>query len=257
MPPFITNSAPATFLRMTFCFRAVVCSICFRQAAMTSAAHCTHGKAETPMQSGTNLEAGPNAGRIEPSFSEKSFNDQPEREGTSQPSQPSHPEEKVLDRQTKSDSVRMPGMASLLTSAFVSACLSVSATIAYLHYFPPLPSFSLPPVMAADMLQVSNAVAKMSAGDLNEAERLFRQGAEVMAQLREAGIVVIDARSVISAPPQAILQPADLIPGAPEAFGAAELSGRASQVDLFDGKDPSESIQAFESQELAIERSGR
>lgn len=101
----------------------------------------------------------------------------------------------------------------------------------------------LPPVMAADMLKVSQAVAAMSGGDINEAERLFRLGAQTMQRLRDAGVVVIDAKSVLSAPAAALLQPSDLIPDAPELESSV---GPSRQPDLFDGKDPVGSIRDAE-----------
>lgn len=128
---------------------------------------------------------------------------------------------------------------SLLTSVFVSACLSIAATIAYTHFFPSAPNNGLPTVMAVDMLQVSSAVAKMSEGNIKEAERLFKIGAESMERLREAGVVVVDVKSVISVPGRALLRPSDLIPGAPDTM---EPAHHVPSADLFDGSDPRASI---------------
>lgn len=129
--------------------------------------------------------------------------------------------------------------SALLTSVFVSACLSVAATIAYTHFFPSEQNNVLPPVMAVDMMQVSSAVAKMSEGNIKEAERLFKIGAESMERLREAGVVVVDVKSVISVPGTALLRPSDLIPGAPDTM---EPAHHVPSADLFDGSDPRASI---------------
>lgn len=131
--------------------------------------------------------------------------------------------------------------SALLTKVFVSACLSVAATIAYTHFFPSEQNNVLPPVMAVDMMQVSSAVAKMSEGNIEEAERLFKIGAESMERLREAGVVVVDVRSVISVPETALLSPSDLIPGAPDTM---ESMPRVPSADLFDGSDLRASIEA-------------
>ena len=131
--------------------------------------------------------------------------------------------------------------SALLTTVFVSACLSVAATIAYTHLFPSEQNNVLPPVMAVDMMQVSSAVAKMSEGNIEEAERLFKIGAESMERLREAGVVVVDVRSVISVPETALLSPSDLIPGAPDTM---ESMPRVPSADLFDGSDLRASIEA-------------
>lgn len=131
--------------------------------------------------------------------------------------------------------------SALLTTVFVSACLSVAATIAYTHFFPSEQNNVLPPVMAVDMMQVSSAVAKMSEGNIEEAERLFKIGAESMERLREAGVVVVDVRSVISVPETALLSPSDLIPGAPDTM---ESMPRVPSADLFDGSDLRASIEA-------------
>lgn len=95
--------------------------------------------------------------------------------------------------------------------------------------------------MAVDMMQVSSAVAKMSEGNIEEAERLFKIGAESMERLREAGVVVVDVRSVISVPETALLSPSDLIPGAPDTM---ESMPRVPSADLFDGSDLRASIEA-------------
>lgn len=95
--------------------------------------------------------------------------------------------------------------------------------------------------MAVDMLQVSSAVAKMSEGNIKEAERLFKIGAESMERLREAGVVVVDVKSVISVPGTALLRPSDLIPGA---LDAIESAPDVPTSDLFDGTDPRASIEA-------------
>ncbi len=93
--------------------------------------------------------------------------------------------------------------------------------------------------MAVDMLQVSSAVAKMSEGNIKEAERLFKIGAESMERLREAGVVVVDVKSVISVPGTALLRPSNLIPGAPDTM---EPAHHVPSADLFDGADPRASI---------------
>lgn len=102
----------------------------------------------------------------------------------------------------------------LLTTSIVSACLSAAATIAYFDIFTPHQK-SVPPVMVVDMAELAASVAKMSEGDVGKAEALFALGAKSVADLREAGVVLIDARNVLSAPVDRVLKPDDLIPGAP------------------------------------------
>ena len=145
------------------------------------------------------------------------------------------------DRNERIAAASHNAQSALLTSVFVSACLSVAATIAYAHFFPSEQNNVLPPVMAVDMMQVSSAVAKMSEGNIEEAERLFKIGAESMKRLREAGVLVMDVKSVISAPGAALLRPSDLIPGAPDAI---EPAPHVPTADLFDGSDPRASIEA-------------
>ena len=145
--------------------------------------------------------------------------------------------------------VPTPTVGSLLTTAFVSVCFSVAATVAYMHFFPPKTGLTIPPVMTADMMQISEAVAVMSKGNIHEAERLFRIGAETMARLREEGIVVIDAKNVLSAPPEAMLRPSDLIPNAPD---TGEVLSSPKNVDLFEGSDPEKDIAELEAEQRAV-----
>lgn len=142
-----------------------------------------------------------------------------------------------------------PTVGSLLTTAFVSVCFSVAATVAYMHFFPPTIGRTLPPVMTADMMQISEAVALMSKGNIHEAERLFRIGAETMERLREEGVVVIEAKNVLSAPPEAVLRPSDLIPNAPD---TGEVLSSPKNVDLFEGSDPEKDIAELEAEQRAM-----
>lgn len=148
-----------------------------------------------------------------------------------------------------SESAPTPTVGSLLTTAFVSVCFSVAATIAYMHFFPPKTGRTLPPVMTADMMQISEAVALMSKGNIHEAERLFKLGAETMERLREEGVVVIDAKNVLSAPPEAMLRPSDLIPNAPDTGG---VLSSPKNVDLFEGSDPEKDIEQLEAEQRAV-----
>lgn len=145
--------------------------------------------------------------------------------------------------------VPAPTVGSLLTTAFVSVCFSVAATVAYMHFFPPKTERTLPPVMTADMMQISEAVALMSKGNIHEAERLFRMGAETMERLREEGVVVIEAKNVLSAPPEAVLRPSDLIPNAPD---TGEVLSGPKNVDLFEGSDPEKDIAELEAEQRAM-----
>lgn len=145
--------------------------------------------------------------------------------------------------------VPTPTVGSLLTTAFVSVCFSVAATVAYMHFFPPKTGLTIPPVMTADMMQISEAVAVMSKGNIREAERLFRIGAETMARLREEGVVVIEAKNVLSAPPEAMLRPSDLIPNAPDTGG---VLSSPKNVDLFEGSDPEKDIEELEAEQRAV-----
>ena len=145
--------------------------------------------------------------------------------------------------------VPVPTVSSLLTTAFVSVCFSVSATVAYMHFFPPKTARTLPPVMTADMMQISEAVALMSKGNIHEAERLFKLGAETMERLREEGVVVIEAKNVLSAPPEAVLRPSDLIPNAPDTGG---VLSSPKNVDLFEGSDPEKDIEQLEAEQRAV-----
>lgn len=145
--------------------------------------------------------------------------------------------------------VPTPTVGSLLTTAFVSVCFSVAATVAYMHFFPPKTGLTIPPVMTADMMQISEAVAVMSKGNIHEAERLFRIGAETMARLRDEGVVVIDAKNVLSAPPEAMLRPSDLIPNAPDTGG---VLSSPKNVDLFEGSDPEKDIAELEAEQRAM-----
>ena len=142
-----------------------------------------------------------------------------------------------------------PTIGSLLTTAFVSVCFSVAATVAYMHFFPPKTGRTLPPVMTADMMQISEAVALMSKGNIHEAERLFKIGAETMERLREEGVVVIEAKNVLSAPPEAVLRPSDLIPNAPD---TGEVLSGPKNVDLFEGSDPAKDIARLEAEQRAM-----
>ncbi len=145
--------------------------------------------------------------------------------------------------------VPAPTVGSLLTTAFVSVCFSVAAMVAYMHFFPPKTARTLPPVMAADMMQISEAVALMSKGNIHEAERLFKLGAETMERLREEGVVVIEAKNVLSAPPEAVLRPSDLIPNAPDTGGGFSSP---KNVDLFEGSDPEKDIAQLEAEQRAM-----
>lgn len=153
------------------------------------------------------------------------------------------------DRHDDHVSVPTPTVGSLLTTAFVSVCFSVAATVAYMHFFPPKTGRTLPPVMTADMMQISEAVALMSKGNIHEAERLFKLGAETMERLREEGVVVIEAKNVLSAPPEAVLRPSDLIPNAPD---TGEVLSGPKNVDLFGGSDPEKDIARLEAEQRAV-----
>ena len=158
-------------------------------------------------------------------------------------------DERNVDGHNDHAPVPAPTVGSLLTTAFVSVCFSVAATVAYMHFFPPKTARTLPPVMTADMMQISEAVALMSRGNIHEAERLFRIGAETMERLREEGVVVIEAKNVLSAPPEAVLRPSDLIPIAPD---TGEVLSSPKNVDLFEGSDPEKDIAELEAEQRAM-----
>lgn len=184
--------------------------------------------------------------RIEPSLeSSRSPVSSEPREGRSDRSKDGQDERNIDDHA----SVPAPTVGSLLTTAFVSVCFSVAATVAYMHFFPPKTARTLPPVMTADMMQISEAVALMSKGNIHEAERLFRIGAETMERLREEGVVVIEAKNVLSAPPEAVLRPSDLIPNAPD---TGEVLSSPKNVDLFEGSDPEKDIAELEAEQRAM-----
>lgn len=184
--------------------------------------------------------------RIEPSLeSSRSPVSSEPREGLSDRSKDGQDERNIDDHA----SVPAPTVGALLTTAFVSVCFSVAATVAYMHFFPPKTERTLPPVMTADMMQISEAVALMSKGNIHEAERLFRMGAETMERLREEGVVVIEAKNVLSAPPEAVLRPSDLIPNAPDTGGAFSSP---KNVDLFEGSDPEKDIAQLEAEQQAM-----
>ena len=187
--------------------------------------------------------------RIEPSLEPgRSAVPYEPREGRGDRSKDGHGESNI-DGHDDHAPAPVPTVSSLLTTAFVSICFSVSATVAYMHFFPPKTARTLPPVMTADMMQISEAVALMSRGNIHEAERLFRIGAETMERLREEGVVVIEAKNVLSAPPEAVLRPSDLIPNAPD---TGEVLSSPKNVDLFEGSDPEKDIAELEAEQRAM-----
>lgn len=187
--------------------------------------------------------------RIEPSLEPGRSDVSSElREGRSDRSKNGQ-DERNVDGHNDHAPVPAPTVGSLLTTAFVSVCFSVAATVAYMHFFPPKTARTLPPVMTADMMQISEAVALMSKGNIHEAERLFKIGAETMERLREEGVVVIEAKNVLSAPPEAVLRPSDLIPNAPDTGG---VFSSPKNVDLFEGSDPEKDIAQLEAEQRAV-----
>lgn len=106
------------------------------------------------------------------------------------------------------------GLGALITTGIVSAVIAFSGALLYFHYFPQVKELPAP-VVVLDMVKLGASIAKMSE-DGSDSKPALTNAGEGIAQLKAAGYIILDARYVISAPDQYVVEPSDLIPGAPD-----------------------------------------
>lgn len=100
---------------------------------------------------------------------------------------------------------------TVVTMGVASAVIAFSASLLTLHFFPQTPPVEHP-VAVVDMVKIATAVTKMAINGEAGDEALVHVG-ERLNQLRDAGYIILDARSVIATPDMYILKPSELIPG--------------------------------------------
>lgn len=121
------------------------------------------------------------------------------------------------------------GLGALITTGIVSAVAAFSASLLYFHYFPPVPPEKPVPVAVVDMVKLGLSVAQMNKdGDTSA----FMNTGRAIAELTDMGYIVLDSRMVISAPPEYIREPSQLVAGAPDAVG---LEGGYQAPKLIEG----------------------
>ena len=102
-------------------------------------------------------------------------------------------------------------LSTVVTMGVASAVIAFSASLLTLHFFPQMPPVEHP-VAVVDMVKIATAVTKMTLNGEAGDEALVHVG-ERLIQLRDAGYIILDARSVIATPDMYILKPSELIPG--------------------------------------------
>lgn len=103
-------------------------------------------------------------------------------------------------------------LSTLITTAIVTGLLSTAATLTVVKFFPPQPKEKPVQVAVVDMVRVATAIAQKSRSN-EETEQLFAKSGQSIRDLREKGVILLDARMVIAAPEEKYLNPSDLIPG--------------------------------------------
>lgn len=84
----------------------------------------------------------------------------------------------------------------LFTTGFVSAVAAFSASLLYFHYFPPADDKPAP-IVIVDMMKLASDVSEAkTSGDASA----FATAAHAVEMLKEQGLIVLDARSVVTAP---------------------------------------------------------
>lgn len=107
-------------------------------------------------------------------------------------------------------------LSALGTTALVSILLSWAVMVAYFSYFPPVSKPEHPKIMAVDMMMVGVTIAQMTNFDEEKTGPLFEMVHQKLAQLRDEGIIVLDAGTAVALPPELVIEPQDLIPNVPE-----------------------------------------
>ena len=133
-------------------------------------------------------------------------------QSTQQPA--SQPNQALTPDQEK----KTEGMLSALgTTALVSILLSWAVMVVYFSYFPPVPKEPpQPKIMAVDMMMVGVTIAQMTEFDEKKTKPIFDEVQQKLTQLREQGVIVLDAGNVIALPPELVIEPQDLISNVPE-----------------------------------------
>lgn len=118
---------------------------------------------------------------------------------------------------TPEETKKTEGLLSALgTTALVSILLSWAVMVAYFSYFPPVSKPEHPKIMAVDMMMVGVTIAQMTNFDEEKTGPLFEMVHQTLAQLRDEGIIVLDAGTAVALPPELVIEPQDLIPNVPE-----------------------------------------
>ncbi len=118
---------------------------------------------------------------------------------------------------TPEETKKTEGLLSALgTTALVSILLSWAVMVAYFSYFPPVSKPEHPKIMAVDMMMVGVTIAQMTNFDEEKTGPLFETVHQKLAQLRDEGIIVLDAGMAVALPPELVIEPQDLIPNVPD-----------------------------------------
>ena len=104
----------------------------------------------------------------------------------------------------------------LLSALGTTALVSIMLSWAYFSYFPPVSKPEHPKIMAVDMMMVGVTIAQMTNFDEEKTGPLFETVHQKLAQLRDEGIIVLDAGMAVALPPELVMEPQDLIPNVPD-----------------------------------------
>lgn len=105
-------------------------------------------------------------------------------------------------------------LGALLSTGVIAALAGFAASLLYFHFNPQVKD-TPPPIAVIDMVKLSASITKMT-GEGGSAEAALQTAGESIAKLKAAGYIILDARYVIGAPDQYVMESWDLVPGAPE-----------------------------------------
>ena len=129
---------------------------------------------------------------------------------------------------------------ALVTTGIVSSLAAFSGAVLFQHYVQRTPEADVP-IAVVDMVQIGAEVTKLAAKG-TDSQYLLEASGKRLGALNDAGYLVIDARSVIYAPPRFKVPVSALVPGASDTPNP--FSGYVPPTPIREGADDAPSSNA-------------
>lgn len=147
-----------------------------------------------------------------------------------------------MTTQTQENGARQFGLGALVTTAAVTAMLSIAGSALITKHIVDTRQVDHP-LAVVNMVQMASEITRLAAKG-RDAEEMLEGLGNGINRLREVGYVVLDARNILSAPERYYVRPSQIIRGASDkvavGYEAPEIVPKEAK-----GKSPSDLLRGF------------